>query len=82
MPGNFQLTSGMNVSLVAPNFSVKDDAGENVDTNLSGKYIIIACRQVVGFNKHETYIEIATTSTENEGVMSSNLTQTQRILGF
>lgn len=82
MPGNFQLTSGMNVSLVAPNFSMKEEGSENIDETLSGKYIIVACRQVIGFNKHETYIEIATTSTEGEGVMSSNYAQTQRIIEF
>lgn len=82
MPGNFQLTSGLNVNVVAPEFAKKTKGESNNDPSLSGKYIIIASRQVIGFEKHETIIEVATTSTNNEFIPVSNPQQTQEILNY
>jgi hypothetical protein len=82
MPGNFQLTSGFNVNLVAPNFGKKERGGDNDDPSLSGKYIIVASRQIIGYDKHETVIEIASTSTNNEFIPVSNPQQTQEILEY
>ncbi len=75
MPGNFQLTSGFNIYLEAPTFGAKEKGEDNQDKSLSGKYLIVASRQIIGFDKHETIIEVATTSTENEfvAVSSNNL---------
>jgi hypothetical protein len=82
MPGNFQLTSGFNVNVIAPNFGKKDRGGDNDDPSLSGKYIIVASRQIIGYDKHETVIEIASTSTNNEFIPVSSPQQTQEILEY
>ncbi|MCK9369124.1 hypothetical protein M0R04_04150 [Candidatus Dojkabacteria bacterium] len=76
MPGNFQLTSGFNVSLQVPNFSEKEKGASNEDTSVSGKYIIVATRHIISFDKHETIIEVASTSSTNDGIYSNNLSQT------
>jgi hypothetical protein len=79
MPGNFQLTSGFNVNLIIPNFGKKSRSGDNEDPSLSGRYLIIASRQIIGYDKHETVIEIATTSSSNEFIPVSNPEQTAAI---
>lgn len=82
MPGNFQLTSGFNVNVIAPQFGEKERGDDNDDPSVSGKYLIIASRQVIKYDKHETIIEVATTSTNNEFVPSSNPAQTDEILEY
>ena len=82
MPGNFQLTSGFNVNVVAPEFAKKTKGEDNNDPSLSGKYVIIASRQIIGYEKHETVIEVATTSTNNEFIPVSNPQQTQELLNY
>lgn len=82
MPGNFQLTSGFNINLDAPNFGKKEKGGDNNDPSLSGKYIIVASRHIIGYDKHETIIEVATTSTNNEFIPVSNPQQTQQLLNY
>jgi hypothetical protein len=82
MPGNFQLSSGFNVNVMAANFGIKEKGADNEDASLSGKYIIVASRQIIGYNKHETVIEVATTSTNNEFIPVSNPNQTQEILEY
>jgi hypothetical protein len=82
MPGNFQLTSGFNINLMAPDFAKKENGGDNSDPSLSGKYIIVATRQIIGYDKHETIIEVATTSSSNEFVPVSNPAQTQQLLNY
>jgi hypothetical protein len=82
MPGNFQLTSGFNVNVIAPDFGQKEKGGENSDPSLGGKYLIIATRHVIGYEKHETVIEVASSSTNNEYIASSNPAQTQEILDY
>jgi len=79
MPGNFQLTSGFNVSLVAPTFGKKMKGDDNEDPSLSGKYLIVASRQIIGYDKHETIIEVATTSSDNQFIPVSNPLQTSAI---
>lgn len=64
MPGNFQLTSGFNLNIRVPDFSLKETGGDNEDRAASGKYLIIATRHIIGFDKHETILEVATTSNE------------------
>jgi hypothetical protein len=71
MPGNFQLTSGFNVNVDAPIFGKKFKGDDNEDKSLSGKYLIVASRQIIGYEKHETIIEVATTSSDVEVTMSS-----------
>lgn len=82
MPGNFQLTSGFNVNVIAPNFGKKDKGGDNDDVSLSGKYIIVASRHIIGYDKHETIIEVASTSTNNEFIPTSSIQQTQELLNY
>ena len=82
MPGNFQLTSGFNINLMAPNFAKKEKGDDNADPSLSGKYIIVATRQIIGYDKHETIIEVATTSSSNEFIPVSSSAQTQQLLKY
>jgi hypothetical protein len=82
MPGNFQLTSGFNVNVTAPSFSLKQKGDSNDDPSLSGKYVIVATRQIIGYEKHETIIEVATTSTNNEFIPSGNPRQTEAVLNY
>jgi len=82
MPGNFQLSSGFNVNLLAPTFSKKEIGGDNEDPSLSGKYIITSSRQIIGYDKHETIIEVATTSTNNDFIPASNPQQTSELLTY
>ena len=82
MPGNFQLTSGFNINLMAPSFAKKEKGDDNADPSLSGKYIIVATRQIIGYDKHETIIEVATTSSSNEFIPVSSSAQTQQLLKY
>lgn len=82
MPGNFQLSSGFNINAIIPSISVKENGSDNLDDNLSGKYIIIGSRHIIGFDKHETIIEVATTSTANEFIPVSSPIQNEELLEF
>jgi hypothetical protein len=82
MPGNFQLTSGFNINLEAPNFGKKEKGEDNDDPSISGKYIIVGSRQIIGYDKHETIIEVATTSTNNDFIPVSDARQNQEILEY
>jgi hypothetical protein len=82
MPGNFQLTSGFNVNLTAPTFGQKEKGDTNEDKSLSGKYVIVASRHIIGFDKHETIIEVASSSNSNEFIPADNPQQTRAMLEF
>jgi hypothetical protein len=82
MPGNFQLTSGFNVNVIVPNLAKKEKGSDNEDLSVSGKYLIVGTRHIIGYEKHETIIEVATTSTANEFVPASTSAQTQEILDY
>lgn len=82
MPGNFQLTSGFNVNLAAPTFGKKEKGSSNEDISLSGKYVIVASRHIIGFEKHETIIEVASSSNSNDFIPAGNPAQTRAILEF
>jgi hypothetical protein len=60
----------------------REKGDDNIDESLSGKYIIIATRQIIGLEKHETIIEVATTSTEKEFVATSDASQIADILNY
>lgn len=81
MPGNFQLTSGFNVNVQAPTFGKKFEGDSNEDMSISGKYMIVASRQIIGYEKHETIIEIATTSSDVP-VLSASSEQLMEMMGF
>jgi hypothetical protein len=61
MPGNFTLTSGVNVNLSKQKNSAYDS--DNIfDQSLYGKYLVVASRHIIKQNMHETIIEVVTDS--------------------
>jgi hypothetical protein len=54
----------------------------NEDKSLSGKYVIVASRHIIGYDKHETIIEVASSSNSNEFIPADNPQQTRAILEF
>jgi predicted RNA-binding protein len=80
MPGNFQLTSGFNVTFNTSGFS---DKSKNVEDNsINGKYLIVATRQIIKNNKHETIIEVVTDSTNEATSYTSSQQQNQTLKGY
>ena len=71
MPGNFDLTSGLTANLMVPIRGEKAEGVNNVDNSLSGKYLIIASRQMITYQKHETIIEVATDSNNRDSYYRS-----------
>lgn len=71
MPGNFDLTSGLTANLLIPVRGEKAKNVDNIDYSLSGKYLIIASRQMITYQKHETIIEVATDSNNRDGYYRS-----------
>lgn len=82
MPGNFQLSSGFNVNVTAPTLGKKEKGGDNLDPSMNGKYLIVASRQIIGYDKHETILEVATTSTNNEFIPAASPKQNQAYLNY
>jgi hypothetical protein len=82
MPGNFQLTSGFNLNIRVPDFSLKETGGDNEDRAVSGKYLIVATRHIIGFDKHETIIEVATTSNELGFIPQSTVDQNKALSNY
>ncbi len=78
MPGNFQLSSGFNVNVNAP--IIGSTIGE--DRSINGKYLIVASRQIIGYEKHETIIEVASSSSDVEYVSASDDEQQKEILTY
>ncbi len=72
MPGNFALTSGVNVALKMPRRSVKTNSDDAEDDSLKGVYTIISTRHILRKNIHETVIDVATDSTENTFLPQTN----------
>lgn len=82
MPGNFQLTSGFNVHISAPAYAKKEKGDSNEDLSLSGKYIIVAARHIIGYNKHETILEVASSSSNNPFIPTSSPQQNELLLNY
>jgi len=82
MPGNFQLSSGFNVNVMAPTLGKKEKVADNLDPSMNGKYLIVASRQIIGYDKHETIIEVASTSTNNEFIPAASPKQNQAYLSY
>jgi hypothetical protein len=82
MPGNFQLSSGFNVNVMAPTLGKKEKGADNLDPSMNGKYLIVASRQIIGYDKHETIIEVASTSTNNEFIPAASPKQNQAYLSY
>jgi hypothetical protein len=81
MPGNFHLTSGYNINLTAPGFQ-KQRKGAEKDLSVDGKYLIIASRHIITYNKHETVIEVARDSTNDKSTYVSSPDQNRMLQGF
>jgi len=62
LPGNFSLSSGFNVYLNYPKRGVYDNPSEAMDKTLQGKYLIVAARHIIRYDKHETLLEVASDS--------------------
>jgi hypothetical protein len=62
MAGNFGLYSGSNIFVEVPKFSIKDDEADGLDETLNGKYLIVAARHIIRYDKHETVVEVITDS--------------------
>jgi hypothetical protein len=77
MPGNFQLTSGFNVEILTSGFKNKVKNTENDEVSLNGKYLIVAARHTITHNKHETLLELATDSSNDIEVYTSNPQQNE-----
>lgn len=75
MPGNFDLTSGLTANLTVPVKGEKAKIVDNIDYSLSGKYLIVASRQMITSQKHETIIEVATDSSNRDSYYLSTETQ-------
>jgi hypothetical protein len=82
MPGNFQLSSGFNVNVEAPQLGVFNKTTDEDDKSISGKYIIVASRQIISFDKHETVLEVASSSSATDFIASSGREQQSEILGY
>jgi len=82
MPGNFQLSSGFNVYVRMPPIGEKEKNSIEEDRTLSGKYLIVATRHIIGYDKHETIIEVASTSSTNDFIVSGTSQQTDEALTY
>ena len=72
LPGNFYLSSGSILEINAKSFSLNSDITDSTDKTMSGKYLIIATRHMINPQKHETFCEIATDSTNVGAVVATN----------
>ena len=82
MPGNFELSSGFNVNVDVPYIGSRSNDYENKDVSINGKHIIIATRHIIGFEKHETIMETATTSNDLNFVPKSTYQENSEIENY
>jgi hypothetical protein len=75
MPGNFDLTSGLMANLRLPMRSEKAKGADNTDHSLNGKYLIVATRHIITYQKHETVMEVATDSLNRDRIYQSTQEQ-------
>jgi len=65
MPGNFNLICGSVVDLLVTS-RAQNISSDSRDDSLSGKYIVLACRHIIKYDRHETILEISTDSNNKE----------------
>ncbi len=70
VPGNFAISSGLNVDIHAQERNSVENV-DNRDLTRRGKYTIISTRHIISYNKHETIFEAVTDSYSNEVISSS-----------
>lgn len=73
LPGNFLISSGFTLNIDAHSFSIHEDPTEKNDKSISGKYVIVATRHMIKPDKHETFCELATDSTNNGIAQADNV---------
>jgi hypothetical protein len=67
--GNFLIKSGCMVYLEVPEFKGKEsstDQTQELDLDLTGKYVVVAVRHLIKYDKHETLLEVAADSDSSE----------------
>lgn len=82
MPGNFQLSSGFNVNVEAPQIGVFNKTSNDADKSVSGKYLIVASRHIITLEKHETVIEVASSSSSVDFILQSGSDEQKEILEY
>lgn len=75
IPGNFALSSGSIVELEYPTRARRENGDDNLDETSSGNYLVVSTRQKITFEKHETYFEVATDSTNKQFALIENVSQ-------
>lgn len=81
VPGNFLLATGYTVNAFIPEFDFKEKSDDNLDDSLRGRYLIIGVRHIIGFDKHETVLEVASTSSVTPSG-TSHPDQTKKLLSY
>jgi hypothetical protein len=72
LPGNFQITSGVNVKLLVPKIGQYLKNEDNLDKSLYGNHLVIATHHCIQPNKHEVVIEAVSDSSNREyGILTS-----------
>jgi hypothetical protein len=69
VPGNFALTSGAIIELEYPTRARREGGDDNLDETSTGKYLVASTRQKITFEKHETFVEVVTDSTNRKDVL-------------
>lgn len=82
LPGNFKVSSGFNLFLKYPKSSIKSDREEAFDMSLYGKYVILSTRHIIKYDRHETVVELATTSNEKDFVAADTNKQTKASIEY
>ena len=79
LPGNFFISSGFMVNVMIPNHSAKTKEDDNMDKTLYGKYLIIATRHIIKYDRHEVVFEAATDSSNEDAIYKNSQQQKQAI---
>lgn len=82
LPGNFTVSSGLNLFLKVPSKSIKTKGDDNYDLSLYGKYLILGTRHIIKYDKHETIVETATSSNEKDFVAGDTTEQINYALNY
>jgi len=70
LPGNFNITSGMNVFLNSIDRS--NTSEDNRDRTIYGKHMVIASRHIIKHDRHEVVFEVVSDSANQEAIYSSS----------
>ena len=82
MPGNFQLSSGFNVNVDAPQIGAFNKDSSSEDKSINGKYLIVASRQIISFERHETIIEVASDSSDIDFIPESSRESQSELISY